>query len=95
MSVAAFFFSGATGAAGGVDDSLAVWFNLTLSGSGNVSSVVQPACYPDAEGQVYVRGRVSISWVPESGPVVVAVLPCPCTPGRDVIVTTTSGELTG
>jgi hypothetical protein len=79
---------------------------LTLAKSVTARSGVDeefPACFPDINGQVYLRGHLSLSPVPATGGSLLAIFPqdkkgeCSCTPrpdagtmGNDVIATTTA-----
>jgi len=70
---------------------------MTLSFSATVADGdVFPACFPDLNGQVYLRGHVSLFPVPAVGGGLLTILPldpegnCSCTPeDNDVIVSTT------
>lgn len=97
---------GATGANGGIDAAAARWLNLTLANSVTARSGADeefPACFPDINGQVYLRGHLSLSPVPATGGSLLAIFPrdhkgeCSCTPrpdagtmGNEIIVTTTA-----
>jgi len=79
---------------------------LTLADSVSVPSSIEaiwPACFPDINGQVYLRGHVTLDPVPAVGGSLLAVFPknsqgqCACTPVPDagthdnnVITTTTA-----
>jgi len=98
--------TGATGADGGIDAKDADWLNLTLAKSVTVPNkpdAIFPACFPDINGQLYLRGHVTLSPVPAVGGGMLAILPknskgdCACTPLPDpntmdnnVIATTTA-----
>jgi hypothetical protein len=71
--------------------------------SGNSTTQVWPACFADLNGQVFLRGHVTLSPVPAVGGAVLALLPedaagvCVCTPkpdpgtrGNTVLATTTA-----
>lgn len=75
---------------------IAPWYNLTL-GKGVSALDFFPACFPDGNGQVYLRGHISLSPVPAVGGSLLGLLPrdkeglCNCTPElHDVIVTSTA-----
>jgi hypothetical protein len=98
--------TGAKGADGSINAHNAQWLNLTLGVSVTVpglSTDVWPACFPDINGQVFLRGHVTLSPVPAVGGCMVGLFPqdvsgvCACTPKPDsgtesnsVIVTTTA-----
>jgi hypothetical protein len=94
--------SGTTGADGGIDAPVAPWLNLTAGYSVFFPSIGQdpyfPACFPDSNGQVYLRGHLSLSPVPAVGGIVLGLFPkdaagkCACTPEPEhtVIATTTA-----
>jgi hypothetical protein len=91
---------------GSIDAKDAVWLNLTLAKSVSVlaaSDAVWPACFPDINGQIYLRGHVTLAPVPAVGGGMLSLLPmspsgeCVCTPlpdagslSNNVIVSTTS-----
>ncbi len=80
--------------------------NLTLGKSVTARSGLSdefPACFPDINGQVYLRGHLTLSPVPATGGSLLAIFPrdskgeCSCTPrpdagtmSNDVIATTTA-----
>jgi hypothetical protein len=88
----------------GYDAEIAPWLNLTLgnnvyvvSGNDTVTDEVYPACFPDLNGQVFLRGHVTLYPVPAIGGSLLAILPldpdgnCSCTPEeKNVIATTTA-----
>jgi hypothetical protein len=74
-----------------------------VSVSGNITTQVWPACFADLNGQVFLRGHVTLSPVPAVGGAVLGLLPedaagvCVCTPkpdpgtrGNTVLATTTA-----
>jgi hypothetical protein len=91
---------------GSIDAPVAPWLNLTLGRSAFVTpgpDEVWPACFPDINGQVFLRGHINLSPVPAWGGGVLALFPqdkngvCACTPKPDaglqdntIIATTTA-----
>ncbi len=84
---------------------MAPWYNLTLAKSVSMPGRyddIFPACFPDINGQVYLRGHVTLSPVPAVGGHLLALFPidekgCHCTPLPDadrfdnnIIVTSTA-----
>jgi len=62
-----------------------------------VEDNVWPSCFPDLNGQVYLRGHITLSPVPAVGGSFIGILPmdpfgnCSCTPeDKDIIATTTA-----
>jgi len=62
-----------------------------------VGEDIHPACFPDLNGQVFLRGHVTLAPVPAVGGALLVLLPldkqgtCACTPeDQDVIATTSS-----
>jgi hypothetical protein len=91
---------------GSIDAPVAAWLNLTLGRSAFVTrgpDEVWPACFPDINGQVFLRGHINLSPVPAWGGGVLALFPqdkhgnCVCTPKPDpglqdntIVATTTA-----
>jgi len=77
--------------------------NMTLAKAASVrEGDVFPACFPDLNGQVFLRGHVTLDPVPAVGGALVAIFPldiegnCSCTPEEnDVIASTTALALLG
>jgi len=89
--------TGATGAGAGHHAEHAPWLNLTLGNSASVTDEdVFPACFPDLNGQVFLRGQVQLYPVPAVGGAVLATLPldeegkCACTPESNAVFATTT-----
>jgi len=82
------------------------WLNLTLGNFVDPQlppGSVWPSCFPDINGQVYLRGHITITPVPAVGGILLGVFPkddkgvCACTPipdagtySNNVIATTTA-----
>ena len=77
--------------------------NMTLANAASVrEGDVFPACFPDLNGQVFLRGHVTLDPVPAVGGALLAIFPldiegnCSCTPEEnDVIASTTALALLG
>jgi hypothetical protein len=73
----------------------AIWRNLTVSNQVSVTDVT-PACYPDAFGISRFRGHFTLSPVPATGCIILAILPgndmnsCVCTPMNDNVIFSTT-----
>ncbi len=76
-----------------------MWLNLTLAKSvTHVEGItyVWPACFPDVDGTIYLRGHVTLSPVPATGSALLALFPkdangvCRCTPQSDPGTTSNS-----
>lgn len=71
---------------------------MTLGFSASVrEGDVVPACFPDLNGQVFLRGHVSLFPVPAVGGGLLAILPldpegnCSCTPEENDVIATATG----
>jgi hypothetical protein len=76
---------------------VAPWLNLTLARSTLVlPDDTWPACFPDLNGQVYLRGHITLSPVPAVGGSLLAIFPldpegnCSCTPENNGIIATST-----
>ena len=91
--------TGATGTSGGIDGFFAPWHSMMLGiSSFSLPEDVAPSCFPDSNGQVYLRGSVSLTIVPARGGNLLAILPftnntekkCGCTPDLGEVIVTSS-----
>lgn len=88
-----------TGAKGGIDSVVAPWYDLITNRTISLSAADTlqiPQCFPDQNGQVYLRGQIDLFPVPRVGGAVLGILPrdvngkCGCSPAVDVTVTSTA-----